>query len=112
MMGFFAVYAGLVYNDCFSLGLNLFQSRWEFEGQNGDNAEVEEGDVAYQTAECGSDESVYPFGLDPMWHVTSNELLFFNSFKMKLSVIFGIIQMFFGLFLRVSIRSILERSLI
>jgi len=98
MMGFFAVYAGMVYNDCFSLGLNLFQSRWEFAGQ--DNMEVEEGDVAYQTAEYGSDESVYPFGLDPMWHVTSNELLFFNSFKMKLSVIFGIIQMFFGTILK------------
>jgi len=98
MMGFFAVYAGLVYNDCFSLGLNLFQSRWEFDGQ--DDFTVEEGDVAYQTAEYGSNESVYPFGLDPMWHVTSNELLFFNSFKMKLSVIFGIFQMFCGTILK------------
>ena len=98
MMGFFAVYAGLIYNDCFSLGLNLFGSRWEFYGQ--DTMEVEEGDVAYQTAEYGSNESVYPFGLDPMWHVTSNELLFFNSFKMKLSVIFGIFQMFFGTILK------------
>mmetsp|Transcript_15497 Transcript_15497/g.35699 ORF Transcript_15497/g.35699 Transcript_15497/m.35699 type:complete len:874 (+) Transcript_15497:143-2764(+) len=98
MMGFFAVYAGFIYNDCFSLGLNLFRSRWEFDGQEG--MEVEEGDVAYQTAEYGSNESVYPFGLDPMWHITSNELLFFNSFKMKLSVIFGIIQMFFGTVLK------------
>jgi len=94
MMGFFAVYAGFIYNDCFSLGLNLFGSRYEFSGQ--EDMSVEEGDVAYQLAEYGSNESVYPFGLDPMWHVTTNELLFFNSFKMKLSVIFGIIQMFFG----------------
>ena len=98
MMGFFAVYAGLVYNDCFSLGLNLFGSRWEFYDQN--NFAVEENAVAYQVAEYGSNESVYPFGLDPMWHVASNELLFFNSFKMKLSVIFGIIQMFFGTILK------------
>lgn len=94
MMGFFAVYAGLIYNDCFSLGLNLFGSKWEFEGQ--EYGSVEEGAVAASTAEYGSAESVYVFGLDPIWHVTSNELLFFNSFKMKLSVIFGIIQMFAG----------------
>ncbi|CAB9509973.1 116 kDa subunit a isoform 1 [Seminavis robusta] len=94
MMGFFAVYAGLIYNDCFSLGLNLFGSRWAFSGQ--EYGFVEEGDVATPIAEYGSDESVYPFGLDPIWHVSANELLFFNSFKMKLSVIFGIIQMFSG----------------
>ena len=94
MMGFFAVYAGFIYNDMFSLGLNLFGSRWAFEGQ--DDRSVEENAVAFPTSQFGSDESVYPFGLDPMWKVANNELLFFNSFKMKLSVIFGIIQMFAG----------------
>ena len=98
MMGFFAVYAGFVYNDMFSLGLNLFTSRWAFEGQ--EYYEVEEGAEAAQTATYGSAESVYPFGLDPMWHVASNELLFFNSFKMKLSVILGITQMFGGTLLK------------
>ena len=94
MMGFFAVYAGLIYNDCFSLGINFFGSRWKFENQ--DAGYVEEGDVAGMVGQYGDDKSVYPFGLDPIWHVTSNELLFFNSFKMKLSVIFGIFQMFAG----------------
>ena len=98
MMGFFAVYAGMIYNDCFSLGLNLFGSRWEFEGQK--ELEVEEGTEASPTSEYGSNDSVYPFGLDPAWHVSSNELLFFNSFKMKLSVIFGIFQMFMGTMLK------------
>ncbi|KAL7580115.1 hypothetical protein ACA910_012875 [Epithemia clementina (nom. ined.)] len=94
MMGFFAVYAGLMYNDCFSLGINFFGTRYQFEGQG--SGEVEEGDVASLKGQYGAEESVYPFGLDPIWHITSNELLFFNSFKMKLSVIFGIIQMFSG----------------
>jgi V-type H+-transporting ATPase subunit a len=98
MMGFFAVYAGFLYNDCFSLGLNLFGSRYYFEGQ--EDGTVEEGDVAKLIGEFGSDDAVYPFGLDPMWHVASNELLFFNSFKMKLSVILGITQMCFGIVLR------------
>lgn len=94
MMGFFAVYAGLIYNDCFSLGLNLFGSRWAFEGQ--DFGAVQAGALASPTSAYGTDASVYPFGLDPIWHVSTNELLFFNSFKMKLSVIFGIFQMFLG----------------
>jgi len=94
MMGFFAVYAGFVYNDMFALGLNLFKSRYYFAGQ--DYNEVAEGTVAVAIADYGDPETVYPFGLDPIWHVSSNELLFFNSFKMKLSVILGILQMFAG----------------
>jgi len=90
--------AGFIYNDCFSLGMNLFGSRWRFPGQ--ESGQVEEAAVASSIAEYGSDESVYPFGLDPIWHVTGNELLFFNSFKMKISVIFGIFQMFMGTCLR------------
>lgn len=94
MMGFFAIYAGFIYNDCFSLPLNLFGSRWNFYGQ--DSGEVEEGTQAYLVNGYGNDNSVYPFGLDPAWKVSGNELLFFNSFKMKLSVVMGIIQMFAG----------------
>jgi len=95
MMGFFAVYAGFIYNDMFSLGLNLFGSRWQFA-----NNPAQEGDVATMTSDYGNPAAVYPFGLDPAWHVASNELLFFNSFKMKLSVILGIIQMFGGTMLK------------
>lgn len=93
MMGFFAIYAGFIYNDCFSLGLDIFGRTWKWDNEDD---EVTDGEEAYQTAEYGSDESVYPFGLDPTWHVAENELLFFNSFKMKLSVILGIFQMFMG----------------
>lgn len=57
---------------------------------------MNEGATASSIAEYGSNESVYPFGLDPIWHVSANELLFFNSFKMKVSVILGICQMFMG----------------
>ena len=39
----------------------------------------------------------YPFGFDPFWYTVDNDLVFFNSFKMKLAVIIGIIQMCTGL---------------
>jgi len=41
----------------------------------------------------------YPFGVDPIWNLASNRLNFLNPMKMKTSVLLGISQMTFGLFL-------------
>jgi V-type H+-transporting ATPase subunit a len=49
---------------------------------------------------CPAAGSIYPFGIDPQWKHTANELLFVNSLKMKLSVILGITQMTFGIGLK------------
>jgi hypothetical protein len=32
----------------------------------------------------GAAADVYPFGVDPEWHRSDNDLLFFNSLKMTL----------------------------
>ena len=95
MMGFFVVYTGLVYNDCFSLDLNLFGTYFSFGSDH-----PEKGDIAKLNGEYGNGDSLYPFGLDPIWHVTQNELLYFNLFEMKLSTIFDILQMFAGMCLK------------
>lgn len=98
MMGFFATYVGFLYNDVFSVGLNLFGTRWSpaAEGRPGDT-------VAWQADYDERNEGgagPYPFGVDPAWHGAQNELIFMNSLKMKLSVILGVAQMILGLLLR------------
>jgi len=42
-------------------------------------------------------DCVYPVGIDPAWYMGKNELAFLNSLKMKLSVIFGVLQMSLGI---------------
>jgi V-type H+-transporting ATPase subunit a len=101
MMGACAVYVGLVYNDCFSLALALFGSRYRWDGaEDGLTGTVTGGMVANATAAYGTASNVYPFGVDPAWHISANELLFFNSMKMKTAVIFGVAQMTGGIFLK------------
>lgn len=92
-MGLFAVYAGFIYNDYFSIGLDLFGSNYTYK---------DESDTAPATmkTDYGDPSGVYPFGSDPAWKISGNELLFFNSMKMKMSVILGIAQMTLGIILR------------
>ena len=75
-MGAFSVYTGLIYNDIFSKNLHLFHSGWEFNG----------------TSTGVSNGHTYPFGLDPAWHSAENALIFTNSYKMKMSIVIGVVH--------------------
>ena len=81
LMGIFSMYTGLIYCDAFSKELRLFPSMWEWPEHFEADSTVE--------AHRKSDNYVYPFGLDWRWHDTENDLLFSNSFKMKLSICLG-----------------------
>ena len=86
LMGLFSFFCGLVYNDFMAIPLSIFQSCY-FNEKN-------------QKVSIRKDKCTYPFGMDPKWYSSSNELSFMNSFKMKWSVIIGVIQMTLGIVLR------------
>lgn len=93
MMGSFAIFSGFVYNDFFSLGVDIFGSRY-VEGP------VTAPNKTEYVPKGGSLKSPYPFGFDPGWKGAENELDFLNSFKMKFSVIVAFIQMGTGVCLK------------
>ncbi|KAM5273851.1 V-type proton ATPase 116 kDa subunit a 1 isoform 19-T19 [Ctenodactylus gundi] len=101
LMGIFSIYTGLIYNDCFSKSLNIFGSSWSvrpmFTISNWTD-ETLRGNPVLQLnpAIPGVFGGPYPFGIDPIWNIATNKLTFLNSFKMKMSVILGIVHMMFG----------------
>uniref|UniRef100_A0A8C7N7J8 V-type proton ATPase subunit a n=1 Tax=Oncorhynchus kisutch TaxID=8019 RepID=A0A8C7N7J8_ONCKI len=96
LMGVFSIYTGIIYNDCFSKSLNLFGSGWSvrpmFDPRTLDENKVLQLDPAVR----GVFNGPYPIGIDPIWNIATNKLTFLNSFKMKMSVILGVIHMLFG----------------
>ncbi|GAM28112.1 hypothetical protein SAMD00019534_112880 [Acytostelium subglobosum LB1] len=83
LMSLFSIYCGFIYNECFSIPMNIFGSGW-----------VNDPNSTYMSFAGPT----YPFGVDPAWKGAPNELDYYNSFKMKLSVIFGVTQMSLGIF--------------
>lgn len=101
LMGVFSIYTGLIYNDCFSKSLNIFGSSWSvrpmFTLSNWTEDTLRGNPVLQLNPSIpGVFGGPYPFGIDPIWNIATNKLTFLNSFKMKMSVILGIIHMLFG----------------
>lgn len=98
-MGFFATYCGFVYNEFFAIPLNVFKSCYSLHEKRQwlPTLDEETGSVTGQWvyARAGPD-CTYIFGYDPAWGLTGNNLSFSNNIKMKLSVIFGVLHMLFG----------------
>ena len=86
LMGFFSFFCGIIYNDFMSIPLTFFSSCYINDKKNG---------IAMKKTNC-----IYPIGIDPKWYAATNDLAFMNSFKMKWSVIIGVIQMTLGIILR------------
>ena len=86
IMGFFSLFCGLIYNDFMGIPLTVFNSCYQ-------------NDLTARKV-TRKNGCIYPVGIDPKWYSSPNELTFFNSFKMKWSVIVGVFQMVIGIILR------------
>ncbi|CAD8069646.1 unnamed protein product [Paramecium primaurelia] len=84
LMGLFAFYNGLIYNDYLSIPLNLFGSCYYPKNEEWEREQ----------------NCVYAFGIDPVWLASGSSLNFMNSYKMKLSVILGVTHMLFGILMK------------
>ncbi len=80
MMGFFSVFCGFLYNDFMGIPLNIFGSCYNL-----------------KTGQRKSPNCVYSFGIDPVWALSKQDLIFTNSVKMKTAVIIGVSHMTLGL---------------
>ncbi|CAH4038220.1 unnamed protein product [Pieris brassicae] len=98
LMGIFSMYTGLIYNDIFSKSLNIFGSSWK---NVYDNQTLVKHKMLDLDPAVAYTQTPYPLGIDPAWQFASNNIIFLNSFKMKLSIIFGVIHMAFGVSLSV-----------
>ncbi|KAJ6014679.1 V-type proton ATPase subunit a [Penicillium herquei] len=91
MMGIFAIYTGILYNDVFSRSMTFLPSAWKWpeDFKAGESVEATlKGDYRF------------PIGLDWGWHGTENALLFSNSMKMKMAILLGWAHMTFALCLQ------------
>uniref|UniRef100_A0A672YL47 V-type proton ATPase subunit a n=1 Tax=Sphaeramia orbicularis TaxID=375764 RepID=A0A672YL47_9TELE len=97
-MGLFSVYTGAIYNHCFSRTLSIFPSSWHLRPMNwSDDTLRGSRFLCLDPNTTGVFRGPYPLGIDPIWHLASNHLTFLNSYKMKMSIIIGVLHMTFGI---------------
>lgn len=96
LMGLFSIYTGFIYNELFAVPIDIFGSRWKY---------TADSEMACGIDNCENPAAVlpplspYPLGFDPAWKASKTGLVFFNSYKMKLSIILGVAQMVMGIVL-------------
>ena len=76
LMGAFSVYSGLIYNEFMALRFKFFKTCY---------TKLPDGKSVSRRDGC-----VYPFGFDSIWLGAENEIAYFNSFRTKLAIGFGV----------------------
>ncbi|NXY82413.1 VPP3 ATPase, partial [Alcedo cyanopectus] len=104
LMGAFSIYTGFIYNECFSKATVIFPSAWSVATMANHSSWSSDYLATHPVLTLnpnitGVFKGPYPFGIDPIWSLAINHLNFLNSFKMKMSVVLGIVHMGFGVVL-------------
>ncbi|XP_061856582.1 V-type proton ATPase 116 kDa subunit a 3 [Colius striatus] len=104
LMGAFSIYTGFIYNECFSKATVIFPSGWSVAAMANHSSWSSDYLATHPSLTLdpnvtGVFQGPYPFGIDPIWSLATNHLNFLNSFKMKMSVVLGIVHMGFGILL-------------
>jgi len=94
LMGAFSIFTGFMYNEMFAKPLSLFSTKnWVWKTLPDS---IEEEGFTRQVGDLSQFKKAYPVGMDPAWLDSENKLIFMNSYKMKMSVVVGVIHMIFG----------------
>jgi len=110
-MALFSIFCGIIYNEAFSIPMSIFgfshftcaydtpadKAAWD-DGHC--NLALPHTEAYHHTLvlKMPNGTAPYAFGIDPIWHGTKTELPFLNSYKMKMSIIVGVIHMNLGIF--------------
>ena len=97
LMGIMSTYCGFIYNEFFAIPTNIFGTCYNLNKPvrlSSADGTKNVGAKIYRRQPGG--QCVYPFGNDPAWSISNNRLVFINSIKMKMSVIFGVLHMSMG----------------
>jgi V-type H+-transporting ATPase subunit a len=99
MMGICAFYNGWIYNEFFAIPLGVFGSCYEEEPKALHNT-TENPQYGYKKITDETGGCTYTMGMDPRWAQSDNFLSFTNNYKMKLAVVFAILQMGLGVIMK------------
>ena len=104
MMGCFSIYTGLIYNDIFAKSFNIFGSHFSvyqnFTASTSAPLKMAEEFMLDPKDKKAYSGTPYPMGVDPVWLPATNSIQYLNGYKMKISLIFGVIHMTFGVLVR------------
>jgi V-type H+-transporting ATPase subunit a len=93
LMSLFSIYMGFLYNELFSVPMDIFGSSYYLD--------LNDPGLHYlPIIDKNGVFHPYPFGVDPVWKNAENELNYYNSLKMKMSVLIGVAQMVLGIFMK------------